>query len=80
MTTSANGQMTELHDRMPVIMDPEDIEDWLSREETEVEPLERLLRPLPEGELDIYEVDRQVNTPRNNDPSNIEPVSGDSDE
>jgi putative SOS response-associated peptidase YedK len=79
MTTNANEQMSELHDRMPVIMDPDDVEDWLSREETELEPLERLLRPLPEGELDIYEVDRQVNTPRNNDPSNIEPISGESD-
>jgi putative SOS response-associated peptidase YedK len=75
MTTSANEQMSALHDRMPVILDPADVEDWLSREDTAVEPLEPLLRPLPEGKLDIYEVDRQVNTPRNNDPTNIEPLA-----
>jgi putative SOS response-associated peptidase YedK len=83
MTTNANEQMSPLHDRMPVILDPADVEDWLSREDTAVEPLEPLLRPLPEGKLDMYEVDRQVNTPRNNDPSNIAPLAaeeGDDDE
>jgi putative SOS response-associated peptidase YedK len=83
MTTNANEQMSSLHDRMPVILDPADVEDWLSREDTAVEPLEQLLRPLPEGKLDIYEVDRQVNTPRHNDPSNIAPLAaeeGDDDE
>ena len=75
MTTSANAQMQELHDRMPVILDADDAPEWLSREETETDPLERLLRALPDGELDIYEVDRQVNTPRNNDPTNIDPIS-----
>lgn len=75
MTTSANEQMAALHDRMPVILDPDNVEDWLDRDETETEPLARLLQPLPEGALDMYEVDRQVNTPRNDDPSNIEPIS-----
>lgn len=75
MTTAANEQMQDLHDRMPVILDADDAPEWLSREETETDPLERLLRPLSEGELDIYEVDRQVNTPRNNDPTNIDPIS-----
>jgi putative SOS response-associated peptidase YedK len=79
MTTSANEQMSELHDRMPVILDADDVSDWLSREETETEPLERLLRPLADGALDIYEVDRQVNTPRNNDPTNIDPLPPDTD-
>jgi putative SOS response-associated peptidase YedK len=77
LTTSANEQMADLHDRMPVILDPDDADLWLSREEIETGPLESLLRPLPEGELDIYEVDRQVNSPRNNDPSNIEPLNSD---
>ena len=75
MTTAANEQMHELHDRMPVILDADDAPEWLSREETETDPLDRLLRPLPEGELDIYEVDRQVNTTRNNDSTNIDPIS-----
>ena len=77
LTTSANEQMAELHDRMPVILDPDDADLWLSREETETGPLESLLRPLPDGELDIYEVDRQVNSPRNNGPENIEPLTDD---
>jgi putative SOS response-associated peptidase YedK len=80
LTTGANGQMASLHDRMPVILDPDDAELWLSREETETGPLESLLHPLPDGELDIYEVDRQVNSPRNNDPSNIEPLDSDDEE
>jgi putative SOS response-associated peptidase YedK len=74
MTTAANEQMESLHDRMPVILSPKDAAEWLDHDIVETAPVERLLRPLTEGALDIYEVDRKVNSPKNNDPSNIEPA------
>lgn len=80
MTTSANEDMAQLHDRMPVILDADDVEEWLSQDETATDPLERLLRPLQNGQLDLFEVDRQVNTPKNNDPTNIDPVSPSDDD
>lgn len=80
MTTSSNEEMSELHDRMPVVLDAADAREWLSRDITETDPLERLLRPLEGSHLDIYEVDRQVNSPKNNDPTNIDPVSPSEDD
>ncbi|MGI8484649.1 MAG: SOS response-associated peptidase [Thermomicrobiales bacterium] len=74
ITTTANEKMAHLHDRMPVMIEPRDIEHWLSRSETESEPLEYLLKPAPDGAIDIYPVSTAVNSPRNNEPDLIDPL------
>lgn len=73
ITTSANELMAPLHDRMPVVLEQVDYAEWLSREETDPAPLERLLAPYPADELEAYPVSRAVNNIRHNDPSLIEP-------
>ncbi|MBA3379476.1 MAG: SOS response-associated peptidase [Chloroflexia bacterium] len=74
ITTHANEAMSSLHDRMPVILDDADIEAWLDRDLTEFEPLEHLMRPVPNEAIAIHEVSKDVNNARHNDPELIEPL------
>ena len=67
ITTVANDVMKPIHDRMPVILDPEDYEDWLEKGGKE------LLQPYA-GEMVCYPVSTVVNNPRNNGKDLIEPV------
>lgn len=65
LTTTANEQMSLLHERMPVILEPVDWPGWLG--ETEVDPT-TLLHPSPEGVLRMWPIDKRVGNVRNDDP------------
>ena len=43
LTTAANASMEPVHDRMPLILEPEEISDWIF----EREKAKRLLRKVP---------------------------------
>jgi hypothetical protein len=70
-TTAANREMAELHDRMPVILEPGGWPAWLG--ETEGDPAS-LLHPAPNGTLRTWGVDRRVGSPRNNGAELIKPI------
>ncbi|MCB9357261.1 MAG: SOS response-associated peptidase [Calditrichaeota bacterium] len=55
MTTAANDVVAAVHDRMPVILRPEDVRTWLSESSTLAE-IRGLLRPL-DNELIVLEPD-----------------------
>ncbi|MGC4191771.1 MAG: SOS response-associated peptidase [Thermomicrobiales bacterium] len=74
VTTRANDTMADLHDRMPVIVPPDDVEHWLSRSETDVDALDYLLQPAPEDAIDMHPVSKAVNSPANDTPDLIEPL------
>lgn len=57
LTTSANGVVSAIHDRMPVILDAEDFEAWLSPETGQDEVL-RLMRPAREEALTMVPIER----------------------
>ncbi|TJY43243.1 SOS response-associated peptidase [Cohnella pontilimi] len=76
VTTEPNRLMADIHDRMPVILRPEDEALWLDRNVQDPEPLKRLLVPYPAGEMDAYEVDKRVGSPAHDDPACLERVSG----
>jgi putative SOS response-associated peptidase YedK len=59
LTTEANKVLSPVHDRMPVILHPEDYELWLD-EDVRLE----LLRPFDVSEMDGYPVSTLVNSPR----------------
>ena len=63
VTTDANGDIRELHDRMPVIVEKEDFGTWLDPKIDDAEKLQGLLKPAPEGELELVRVSRAVNNP-----------------
>ncbi|QQS09898.1 MAG: SOS response-associated peptidase [Phycisphaerales bacterium] len=62
VTTSANGFMSRMHDRMPVILEARDAWTWVGGP---VEAAQSLIRPAPEGVLVGHGVRSLVNNPRN---------------
>lgn len=74
LTTDANTPMSKLHDRMPVILDDDEVPDWLDREETATEPLQHLLGAAADDAVSAYPVSTAVNTPNNNNPELLERV------
>ncbi len=74
ITTESNEQLAEIHDRMPVILHPEDYERWLERDFQDKEALQLLLVPYANDEMKLYPVSTVVNNPRNETPSCVDPV------
>ena len=74
LTTDANTTVAALHNRMPVILKPEDFDLWLDPGEHRREKLTPLLRPAPGDLLALYPVSRYVNKPANEGPECIAPL------
>lgn len=74
ITTRASASIAHIHDRMPVIVSPDDRRRWLDRE-ADPEDLHGLLGPHPPEELVHWEVSTVVNAPANDVPECIEPVT-----
>ena len=72
VTTTPNALLAELHDRMPVILAPEDWPVWLGASPAGAEQLKALLKPYPAEDMVIWRVDKRVGDPKNKDPSLIE--------
>ena len=68
ITTEANPLVGQIHDRMPVILDPSDYGGWLA------EPSETLLRPFPADRMRVLQVTTRVNSVKNDDASCIAPA------
>jgi putative SOS response-associated peptidase YedK len=75
ITTDANDLVGKVHNRMPVILHPEDYEMWLDPDFDEREPLTTLLKPFPADAMEAYPVSRRVNKPSNNEPGVMEPAA-----
>jgi putative SOS response-associated peptidase YedK len=73
LTTDANDVLRPIHDRMPVIIAPEDYDRWLDKA-TAPEDVQALLRPFPAEGMESYPVSTLVNNPRNESPKCLEPV------
>jgi putative SOS response-associated peptidase YedK len=65
LTTGANEILRPVHDRMPVILHPEEYSLWLEADARERESLMELLRPYPAKEMVGYPVSASINSPRN---------------
>ncbi|MCF6095356.1 SOS response-associated peptidase [Microaerobacter geothermalis] len=74
ITTKPNKLMESIHDRMPVILRPEDEEIWLDRNNQDPELLQGLLQPYPEDKMFAYPVSPIVGNPRNDEPECIQPI------
>jgi len=71
ITTNASPAVADLHERMPVILEPADWPVWLG--EAPGEPAS-LLHQSPAGTLRVWPVDRRVNSPKNNGPELLRPI------
>ena len=73
ITTTANGLMAPIHDRMPVLLAREDYAAWLDPA-TPAQRLKALLRPCPEAWLLAHAVNRAVGNARQDGPELLEPI------
>jgi putative SOS response-associated peptidase YedK len=74
ITTSAGPDMSGIHDRMPVILDPATFDLWLDPANEDVEEMRALLRAPPAGTLVHHPVGTRVGNVRNNDAALLEAV------
>jgi putative SOS response-associated peptidase YedK len=75
LTTTSNPLVAEIHDRIPVILAPQDYDLWLDPAVQEPDRLQPLLRPYPAEEMTAYPVSPRVNNPQHDDPLCTEPVT-----
>ncbi|NIP73339.1 MAG: SOS response-associated peptidase [Gammaproteobacteria bacterium] len=71
IVTQPNELVRRLHDRMPVILAPENYERWLDPARQDPDGLLPLLRPYPAKRMEAHRVGRAVNNPANEGPELI---------
>lgn len=74
ITTHANDLVQPIHERMPVIVRPEDYDFWLDAKMQKIERLEMILQPFPVEDWVVYPVSSRVNSPGDDEPEFIEPL------
>jgi putative SOS response-associated peptidase YedK len=67
VTTTANDLIAPVHDRMPVILSRDDIDDWISPG-VDLNRARSLLVPAPVGVLSARRVSQKVNSVKNDTP------------
>lgn len=65
ITTDANKLAAEVHDRMPVILNPADYDAWLDPENQDTDELQRLLEPYSPKQMSAKPMSTFVNNARN---------------
>jgi putative SOS response-associated peptidase YedK len=72
VTCAANEPMSRIHNRMPVVLDPDDWSLWLGEAG---KGAATLMRAAPDAALRFHRVDRTVNSNKASGPDLIEPLS-----
>ncbi|MDB5650271.1 MAG: putative response-associated peptidase [Hyphomicrobiales bacterium] len=74
LTTHANGLISAIHDRMPVVIEPENFVTWLSLDDERDTTAQKLMRPAAENVLEFFEIGTAVNKVANDGPGIQEPM------
>lgn len=74
LTTAANKLVAPIHDRMPVILNPDTFTIWLSKSMHDPEQLQPIFLPYPAAEMITHKVPDLVNNPRFDSPACISQV------
>ena len=75
VTTASGDFLKDIHHRMPVILSPENVDEWLDNKVFDRESLYSLFKPYSEDKMEYYEVSLYVNKPENNSSECIRPVN-----
>lgn len=67
LTTIPNELMAPIHNRMPVLLSPDDYEAWLNPD-TPLPVLQALCKPYQQDQMSTHPVSSYVNSPRNEGP------------
>lgn len=73
LTEDANEKIKELHDRMPVILDPDHYDDWLDPDRSDTDELVDLLDKFPADRVGFHPVSKAVNNPTYDQPGCVKP-------
>ena len=76
--TDANDLVKPIHNRMPVILKPEDYSLWLDPAITQAQTIKPLLQPYPAEEMTAWRVSTRVNNAKQEGAELIEPMTSDS--
>jgi putative SOS response-associated peptidase YedK len=74
ITSAASDALGHIHDRTPVILPRDRVDDWLDASTTAVDDVRHLLGSLPEPRLVPRLVSTRVNSVRNDGPDLVEPL------
>jgi len=74
LTTSAEDSVGHIHDRMPLLVEPDRWAAWLDPTKKDKDELLSLLVPAAPGLLEAYPVSTAVNNVRNNGPELLDPL------
>jgi putative SOS response-associated peptidase YedK len=74
LTTEANELLQPIHERMPVILNPQNYDLWLNHHMHNPEALQKLLQPYPAQGMTAYPVSTLVNNPKCDRPECIVPL------
>jgi putative SOS response-associated peptidase YedK len=74
LTTVPNSVTSAVHDRMPVVLSPDDYDIWLDPCSTDVQIVSELLKPYDPGSMRLYPVSMRVNSTANDDEECSRPV------
>jgi putative SOS response-associated peptidase YedK len=80
LTTEAEDDVGQIHDRMPLLVEPERWAAWLDPTADDVDELRELLVPAAPGRLEAFPVSTEVNSVKNNGPHLIDPLPAEPDE
>jgi putative SOS response-associated peptidase YedK len=75
VTCAANETLAPVHDRMPVIVQPEYFDAWLDCDKFDAKQAAALAGPAPENFLEAYEISTRVNSVKNDGAENVAPVA-----
>ena len=73
LTTDPNEVIEPIHNRMPVILEPDSYNRWLDAGDSTRPPVD-LLQPYPAERMRAWPVSDRVGNVRNNDPELLEPL------
>jgi putative SOS response-associated peptidase YedK len=73
ITTTPNEVCAPIHDRMPVIVAPEDYAKWLGEEEADPVRLLQMLKPFSANAMMAFPVDTRVGNVKNDESALLEP-------
>ncbi|MBI1383702.1 MAG: SOS response-associated peptidase [Rhizobiales bacterium] len=76
LTTQPNRLVAAIHDRMPVILAPQDFDAWLDCRGTDAREAANLMRAAPDDFLSCRPVNRALNNARNEGPELIASPDG----
>jgi putative SOS response-associated peptidase YedK len=74
LTCPANRTVSALHDRMPVVLEPEHYETWLDVNGTKAEDAASLLAPAADDLFEMAEMHPKINDSKKDEPGILEPL------